>query len=74
MIEYTTKELKEGELIGVHCTHGLNRTGYMVIYYLCSKLNVPFDDAIVAFEESRKPHEFEKEKYIEGLVNELKVK
>ena len=25
-------------LIGVHCTHGLNRTGYMVCRYLIQKL------------------------------------
>ena len=25
-------------LIGVHCTHGLNRTGYMICRYLIQKL------------------------------------
>ena len=29
------KDLKQNEYIGVHCTHGINRTGYLMIWYLC---------------------------------------
>lgn len=33
-------------LIGVHCTHGLNRTGYMVCRYMRDRLGIPAKDAI----------------------------
>jgi len=24
-----------GEVVGIHCTHGVNRTGYVLAVYLC---------------------------------------
>lgn len=33
-------------LIGVHCTHGLNRTGYMVCRYMRDRLTMPAAVAI----------------------------
>lgn len=33
-------------LIGIHCTHGLNRTGYMVCRYMRDRLGFPAKDAI----------------------------
>ena len=33
-------------VIGVHCTHGVNRTGYMVCRYMISKLGFAPDQAI----------------------------
>ncbi|KAI5636262.1 dual specificity phosphatase, catalytic domain-containing protein [Phthorimaea operculella] len=33
-------------LVGVHCTHGLNRTGYMVCRYMRDRLNIPAKTAI----------------------------
>ena len=33
-------------MIGVHCTHGVNRTGYMVCCYMISKLGFAPDQAI----------------------------
>ena len=42
-----------GELIGVHCTHGFNRTGFMIVSYLVSCLDWSLDAALIAFAESR---------------------
>lgn len=33
-------------LVGVHCTHGLNRTGYMVCRYMRDRLGISPHDAI----------------------------
>ena len=33
-------------LIGVHCTHGVNRTGYLVCRYLIERLQWNPDEAI----------------------------
>ncbi|XP_072932601.1 RNA/RNP complex-1-interacting phosphatase [Epargyreus clarus] len=43
-------------LVGVHCTHGLNRTGYMVCRYLIDRLGMPPAQAIKKFEKARGYH------------------
>ena len=40
----------DGGLIGVHCTHGLNRTGYLISRYLIEKLGWEPETAIAAFD------------------------
>jgi atypical dual specificity phosphatase len=40
-------------LIGVHCTHGLNRTGYFVCRYLMARMGFEPQEAIDAFDEAR---------------------
>ena len=37
----------------MHCTHGQNRTGYIVCYYLCNEHDVDLDVAMQAFGEAR---------------------
>lgn len=54
-------------LIGVHCTHGLNRTGYMVCRYMRDRLGVPAKDAIKKFEKAR-GYEIERENYKADLL------
>jgi protein-tyrosine phosphatase len=47
--------------IGIHCTHGINRTGYLIVRLLlerCKSLDVK--EAIRTFEESRAPHKIDK--------------
>lgn len=50
----TTHE-KDGGVccIGVHCTHGFNRTGYMICSYLYQYVGFAMDTAIEAFTASR---------------------
>ncbi len=35
-----------GGLVAVHCTHGINRTGYLICRYLMDSLNWNAEDAI----------------------------
>jgi len=56
----------EEKLIGVHCTHGLNRTGYMVCRYMIERLGFQPDEAIFEFNSAR-GHEQERENYIADL-------
>lgn len=35
-----------GALIGVHCTHGLNRTGYLICKYMVQRNGVSAEKAI----------------------------
>ena len=53
-------------LIGVHCTHGLNRTGYMICRYMIEKKGFKPEDAIQTFNEAR-GHKQERENYLEDL-------
>uniref|UniRef100_A0A0N4ZK48 TYR_PHOSPHATASE_2 domain-containing protein n=1 Tax=Parastrongyloides trichosuri TaxID=131310 RepID=A0A0N4ZK48_PARTI len=42
-----------GKIIGVHCTHGLNRTGYMICRYMTDILGFSAKNATDAFEKAR---------------------
>ncbi|GBP90088.1 Tyrosine-protein phosphatase [Eumeta japonica] len=55
------------KLVGVHCTHGLNRTGYLVCRYMRDRLDVPPKQAITQFEKARGYH-IERENYIADLL------
>ena len=55
------EKLANNELIGIHCTNGVNRTGYLIVYYLCVKYKMPLQDALSLFDEHRKPHMLENE-------------
>ncbi|XP_061448984.1 RNA/RNP complex-1-interacting phosphatase [Rhineura floridana] len=54
------------KLIGVHCTHGLNRTGYLVCRYLIDVEGMDPNMAIELFNRCR-GHSIERRNYIEDL-------
>ncbi|XP_032568316.1 RNA/RNP complex-1-interacting phosphatase [Chiroxiphia lanceolata] len=56
------------KLIGVHCTHGLNRTGYLVCRYLIDVEGMEPNTAIELFNKSR-GHPIERTNYIQDLRN-----
>ncbi|XP_050397597.1 RNA/RNP complex-1-interacting phosphatase [Patella vulgata] len=59
-------------LIGVHCTHGLNRTGYLVCRYMIDHLSFEPDVAIKAFNTAR-GHDIERENYLKDLRSDGSV-
>ncbi|XP_059485214.1 RNA/RNP complex-1-interacting phosphatase [Neocloeon triangulifer] len=56
---------KEG-LIGVHCTHGVNRTGFLICKYLVSRMGFSPEQAVRVFNESR-GHQMERKEYFKAL-------
>ncbi|XP_070428476.1 RNA/RNP complex-1-interacting phosphatase isoform X5 [Equus przewalskii] len=63
------KDNKDNDkLIGVHCTHGLNRTGYLICRYLIDVEGMRPDAAIELFNRCR-GHCLERQNYIEDLQN-----
>lgn len=54
------------KLVGVHCTHGLNRTGYLICRYLIDVDGVDPHKAIELFNNSR-GHSMERQNYIQDL-------
>ena len=55
-------------IVGVHCTHGINRTGYLVCRYMVQRLSWSAEEAISAFGAAR-GHPLERENYLEDLKN-----
>ncbi|KAM6954379.1 mRNA-capping enzyme [Aplochiton taeniatus] len=43
------------ELIGLHCTHGFNRTGFLMCAYLVEKMDWSVEAAVAAFAQARAP-------------------
>lgn len=41
------------EIIGVHCTHGFNRTGFMIVSYLVNELDWSVEAAVNEFSKAR---------------------
>ncbi|UJR37895.1 hypothetical protein I4U23_030584 [Adineta vaga] len=58
------------KLIGIHCTHGINRSGYFIVRYLIEILGLQPNDAIAAFNRAR-GHQIEK--YIDDLQRRIPV-
>lgn len=54
------------KLIGVHCTHGLNRTGYLICRYLIDVDGMEPAEAVELFNSSR-GHAIERQNYLEDL-------
>jgi len=60
------ESMAEDKVIGVHCTHGLNRTGYLVCRYMVEKKGIEPDVAIQAFDLAR-GHKQERANYLQHL-------
>ncbi|XP_062536509.1 mRNA-capping enzyme [Armigeres subalbatus] len=54
------------EVVGVHCTHGFNRTGFLIASYMVEKQDCAVEAAIAAFARARPPGIY-KEDYIREL-------
>lgn len=54
------------EIIGVHCTHGFNRTGFLISAYLVDKLSWSIEAAVHTFSQARPPGIY-KQDYLEEL-------
>ncbi|VDN17268.1 unnamed protein product [Gongylonema pulchrum] len=55
-----------GSMIGVHCTDGVNRSGYLICRYLIDRLGWSSHDAIDAFERAR-GYTIERGSYVQAL-------
>lgn len=56
------------KIIAVHCTHGFNRTGFMICQYLCSERDWDISAAVAHFASKRPPGIY-KQQYINELFN-----
>jgi mRNA-capping enzyme len=56
------------EIIGVHCTHGYNRTGFLIVSYLVETDEGSLDASLAQFTDARPPGIY-KNDYIRELYN-----
>lgn len=54
------------DLVAVHCTHGFNRTGFLIVSYMVERLDCSVQAALSAFADSRPPGI-----YKQDYINEL---
>jgi mRNA-capping enzyme len=53
------------EIIGVHCTHGFNRTGFLIVSYLVEKHDIAVSAAIQMFAHARPPGIYKQDYIVE---------
>lgn len=66
---YRTQMIDMEYLIVIHCTHGVNRSGYMVTRYLMDRLGTQADYAIELVSTAR-GHTMNRESYLRVLVDD----
>lgn len=71
--DYTDKCDDPDALIGVHCTNGINRCGYLICRFLIDRLGWSSHEAIDAFEQAR-GYSIEKGAYVMALHKAAKDK
>ncbi|KAJ8753925.1 hypothetical protein K2173_000179 [Erythroxylum novogranatense] len=64
--QFLSRQKHSKKYILVHCTHGHNRTGYMIVHYLMRSLPMSVTQAIKAFADTRPPGIY-KPDYIDAL-------
>ena len=66
MNEFNEKIRSDDDIIGIHCTHGFNRTGFIIVRYLVQVNRMKLIDALNLFKEYRPPGIY-KEDYLKKL-------
>ncbi|TXG72886.1 hypothetical protein EZV62_001465 [Acer yangbiense] len=64
--QFLSRQKHPRKYILVHCTHGHNRTGYMIVHYLMRTLPISVTQAIKMFADARPPGIY-KPDYIDAL-------
>ncbi|KAJ6844138.1 mRNA-capping enzyme isoform X1 [Iris pallida] len=66
VMQFLTRHKHSKKYMLVHCTHGHNRTGFMIVHFLMRSQNMHVAEAVKIFAEKRPPGIY-KQDYIEAL-------
>ncbi|KAG5550417.1 hypothetical protein RHGRI_015392 [Rhododendron griersonianum] len=66
--QFVSRQKHSKKYVLVHCTHGHNRTGYMIVHYLMRSLSMSVTQAIRCFADARPPGIY-KPDYVDALYN-----
>ncbi|KAF6198935.1 hypothetical protein GE061_006958 [Apolygus lucorum] len=69
-VDYYLDKRRDDSLIGIHCTHGVNRTGYMIARYMIQRMGISVSDALESITVAR-GHPIERQNYISDLGRHL---
>jgi len=64
------KNMFKDNIVLIHGTRGINKTGHAVCYYLCKRLELKPSEAIKRFEEARR-YPIDKKAVIEDLLDKF---
>ncbi|GJU64853.1 mRNA-capping enzyme-like protein isoform X2 [Tanacetum coccineum] len=65
---FSSQHAHSNKYVLVHCTHGHNRTGYMIVQFLIRSESISVSEAINRFSEARPPGIY-KQDYLDDLCN-----
>nr|XP_016505765.1 PREDICTED: mRNA-capping enzyme-like [Nicotiana tabacum] len=68
IVQFTSQDSQASKYAVVHCTHGHNRTGYMIVHFLVRNQSVSVSEAIAIFSRARPPGIY-RQKYVEALYD-----
>ncbi|KAL6506800.1 hypothetical protein OROHE_022237 [Orobanche hederae] len=68
VLQFIAVQKQSKKFILVHCTHGHNRTGYMIVHYLMRTQPTSVTQAIKVFADARPPGIYKPE-YVDALYN-----
>ncbi|KAJ7977428.1 mRNA-capping enzyme [Quillaja saponaria] len=66
VLQFRSQRTQPKKYILVHCTHGHNRTGYMIVHFLIRTESISVTEAIKKFSTAREPGIY-KQEYIDAL-------
>ncbi|KAL7172339.1 hypothetical protein ACSBR2_031936 [Camellia fascicularis] len=68
VLQFRSQQMHLNKIILVHCTHGHNRTGYMIVHFLVRTESISVTEAIEKFSRARHPGIYKRD-YIDGLYS-----
>uniref|UniRef100_A0A5B6Z318 mRNA guanylyltransferase n=1 Tax=Davidia involucrata TaxID=16924 RepID=A0A5B6Z318_DAVIN len=68
VLQFRSRQTHSNKYVLVHCTHGHNRTGYMIAHFLIRSESISVTEAIDKFARARHPGIY-KQDYIDALYN-----
>ena len=67
IVEFERNNKDSNKIVLVHCTHGLNRTGFLICSYLIRVKGIKPAEAVKCFEEAR-GHKIRRQYYVDALL------
>lgn len=64
---YSKLKLNRTDVVAIHCTHGFNRTGFIIVRFLVETMNMNVIDALRTFQIARPPGIYKKD-YVQSLL------
>ncbi|KAK8878349.1 hypothetical protein M9Y10_005117 [Tritrichomonas musculus] len=64
--DFNSLKFQTDDVVGIHCTHGFNRTGFIIVRYLVEEQHMGLIDALTEFSKKRHPGIYKRD-YVEKL-------